>query len=302
MKKDPLISNEQPEAAFTLIELLVVIAIIAILAAMLLPALAHSKDEAAKTVCTGNLKQLGLTLNMYTDDNVQVMPYCGWDGGTGDDPAPGWLYTLPIPAGKVGATQDTIPDPDTPPWNTSGAVGTLPVSAWETGTYFPYMKMPLAYMCPKDMLNKDWEAEPRSNAGPGRNNKLSTYVMNGASCNYGGQDGTPQINIKITTIWSPIVYLQWEPNEQLEVLAGQAPAFEYNDSANFPWAPPGGGEGIGNMHNGAGNALALDGHVDIMASNVFARLSNYLGPGPGGKGLLWWAPAFPDGDYQDTGR
>lgn len=66
--------NKANHKGFTLIELLVVIAIIAILAAMLLPALAKAKEMGKRTQCLNNLRTLGLALHMYTDENEGYLP------------------------------------------------------------------------------------------------------------------------------------------------------------------------------------------------------------------------------------
>jgi prepilin-type N-terminal cleavage/methylation domain-containing protein len=76
--------------AFTLIELLVVIAIIAILAAMLLPALAAAKSASLKTKCSSNLRQLGLGITLFADDNTQTFPPAGLQDGGSDNYQETW--------------------------------------------------------------------------------------------------------------------------------------------------------------------------------------------------------------------
>ena len=80
------------QRAFTLVELLVVIAVLAVLASLILPALARSKDSARRIQCVSNIRQLGLAAMMYWDDNAgQTFAYRGAYTNGGDIFWFGWL-------------------------------------------------------------------------------------------------------------------------------------------------------------------------------------------------------------------
>src|SRR5215471_5793543 len=78
-------------SGFTLIELLVVIAVIAILAALLLPALATAKERGRRAKCLSNLRQLGVAATIYADSNNDKMPQS--DGAS----IWMWLWDVPVP-------------------------------------------------------------------------------------------------------------------------------------------------------------------------------------------------------------
>jgi prepilin-type N-terminal cleavage/methylation domain-containing protein/prepilin-type processing-associated H-X9-DG protein len=83
-------------SAFTLIELLVVIVVVAIMAALLLPALAKTREQARGTGCRSNMKQLALAFLMYSEDNEDTFPWPGGSARAVNSPgayAPDWCVT-----------------------------------------------------------------------------------------------------------------------------------------------------------------------------------------------------------------
>ena len=110
--------------------------------------------------------------------------------------------------------------------------------------------------------------------------------MNGAVCNYGRLPaviGKPPVAQKITTPWSRMVYVQWEPDENL----GSPPigAFAFNDASSFPDR----NEGVGRLHTKGAIIQALGGHVEFITFKKFTEEQNYVSTPAQMKGLLWWA-------------
>jgi prepilin-type N-terminal cleavage/methylation domain-containing protein/prepilin-type processing-associated H-X9-DG protein len=143
----PATMNKAWSAGFTLIELLVVIAIIAILAAMLLPALAKAKQKAQGIQCMNNMKQLLLGWKMYSADNLDHLVQ---NGDEADQPS-SVTDTTPKDAQWCPGRQDMISTGSGQQLSTTGT--TVNNAGWQwiqLGLIYPYVKTVSIYHCPAD--------------------------------------------------------------------------------------------------------------------------------------------------------
>ena len=129
------------QKAFTLIELLVVIAIIAILLAILMPALNRVKEQGKRAACLSNLKQLQLTWGMYADENDdKIVNGEAYNGGDGMAPVP----SSGLHAGERWWTGDDVGDF----WAGINLAEEVQKRAIRAGALFPYCKNETLYRCP----------------------------------------------------------------------------------------------------------------------------------------------------------
>lgn len=233
------------KTAFTLIELLVVIAIIAILMAILMPALRAVKDQAKKTVCTSHVKGLVLALRMYVDD---------YDGKTHDSPNNGlWDNAWQNPA--------VVKEYDL---NDSYAYWGI--------AYYPYAKNKKIFFCPSKIRVDDW---PEWGAPWGRQSqqyfKYCSYGLNGYITN-------KKIDIELKQ-HSEIIAYQDHIEQKLDSIGSDMFCIGPGNSVNIPqWRRSSeGGNGFvdGNWsgdqwhdtvqecfrHRGGSMTIWLDGHV-----------------------------------------
>jgi prepilin-type N-terminal cleavage/methylation domain-containing protein/prepilin-type processing-associated H-X9-DG protein len=227
---------------FTLIELLVVIAIIAILAAILFPVFAKAREKARQITCTSNLKQLGLAIIQYNQDNDETMTPLRGPAGTaaGDNPSyQGWAGPI-YPYVKSTAVYKCPDDPTGP--NTTVTPTQYPIS------YF---------------FNKDAIAITLAQF----NAPASTVLLaeeQGATCNM----------TNVNEDYSPVGYAVGAPTDAAYSVAmggsgasGGAAAYATGVFPGRSFSTIAGGA----VHTSGANYLAADGHVKYLTP---ARLSS----------------------------
>jgi prepilin-type N-terminal cleavage/methylation domain-containing protein len=176
LTKSSPVNPPEENSAFTLIELLVVIAIIAILAALLLPALATAKEKGYRIACLNNQHQIAAAAHLYAQDYGAYIPF--ENALQFDSLGAGWLYTYPR---MSQATNN------------------------HDGLLWPYIHTDDTYFCPLDR-------NPRTMGNPptARTQGASTYCMN---YSVGGYARMGYATYKIERFRADQVFF-WEPDEK----------------------------------------------------------------------------------------
>ena len=207
--------GQSRRSGFTLIELLVVIAIIAILAALLLPALTKAKDKAKTTQCINNMRQLQVCWQLYTDENNDLLPL----NGAAPTPGPGG-NGLPNSWIQGGAQSDPA----------------LPFIA--NGVLYPYNKSVTLYACPANTRQITYPANPPTTWVPTPGPQARTVSINYPLGGFTASDptGTSPLLTGVTPVhkYSNIRPPNPQPNQMIVFVDENEFSVDDGDFAVYP--------------------------------------------------------------------
>ena len=271
-----------PKRAFTLIELLVVIAIIAILAAMLLPALGKAKEKAKQINCVSNFKQWGLACQLYANDNEDSVPRDGMSaagtyspGGSGDHADPNaWFNAMPSLVGEKTLIQ----------YYNDVSDGTANYQRFP----FPGGRGKI-FHCPSAKMSAA-EAGTINNQGA---EGFFSYAMNidlkrvsTVGGGYANSDAAPYPKMpKLSTIKrqvDTVLMFDFVFNPNTEIVNG-SPQF---NSVN----PAGRWRSFANRHNKGGAIAFLDGHAAWWRTSIVTNAAGGGSTELAGSPLIWNPP------------